>query len=531
MRIKQLIASIVTVAAMAVVGSMQQAKAQTFHADVAPIIYNNCTECHRDGEIGPGQFITYEEVSLAAGMIEYSIQSGYMPPWSPDHNYSSLLGERYLTQEQIQTVSDWIAAGKPEGDPAANPGVPDFPTGSQVGVPDLVLQMPEPYLHGGDGTEQYQVFVIPTGVDEATEVRAVEIRPGNAVIDHHALIGYVTNQNAINQAIYMDDQTEEPGYESFGDYGVEVEDDLFGGWVPGTPPLIFPPTIGKVMEPGSHLLLQMHYGEAYTDQLDQTEINIFFSSEPIEREVETYLMTPAHLTVPFHIPANEIVEFHGTLYIQNDVSLISTIPHSHLLGKHWEVFATSGDNQDTIPIIHIPDWDFHWQGIFTHPNMIHIPGGYTVHAIASYDNTVNNPNNPSNPPQDMWFGDYTTDEMYVLFLQYVMYQEGDENISFDTGTPEIEFVYENKNKLFPAWPNPSTSDVKIAFHLAEASEVSLEVFDLHGKMVATWLSCQHMPSGYHVLNNSLDELQSGTYIYKLSTERGEVLSNTLQLFR
>ena len=75
---------------------------------------------------------------------------------------------------------------------------------------------------------------------------------------------------------------------------------MFGGWVPGTPPLIFPPTIGKVMEPGSHLLLQMHYGEAYTEHLDQTEINVFFASEPIEREVETYLMTPAHLTVPFH---------------------------------------------------------------------------------------------------------------------------------------------------------------------------------------------------------------------------------------
>ena len=127
MRIKQLIASITTVAAMAVAGSLQQAKAQTFHADVAPIIYNNCTECHRDGEIGPGQFITYEEVSLAAGVIEYFIQSGSMPPWSPDHNYSSLVGERYLTQEQIQTVSDWIAAASCRRS-CSNPGVPNFPS-------------------------------------------------------------------------------------------------------------------------------------------------------------------------------------------------------------------------------------------------------------------------------------------------------------------------------------------------------------------------------------------------------------------
>jgi hypothetical protein len=29
----------------------------------------------------------------------------------------------------------------------------------------------------------------------------------------------------------------------------------------------------------------------------------------------------------------------------------------------------------------------------------------------------------------MWFGDFTTDEMYVLFLQYVEYLPGDEDIS------------------------------------------------------------------------------------------------------
>ena len=84
--------------------------------------------------------------------------------------------------------------------------------------------------------------------------------------------------------------------------------------------------------------------------------------------------------------------------------MISIIPHSHLLGKSWEVYATSSNDQDTIPLIHIPDWDFHWQGIFTYPSMVHIPGGYTIHAIADYDNTSNNPYNPNNPPQSMQFG-------------------------------------------------------------------------------------------------------------------------------
>ena len=92
-----------------------------------------------------------------------------------------------------------------------------------------------------------------------TEIAAVEIRPGNSAVDHHALIGYTDNPSVIAQAQSMDAADPNPGYESFGDYGVDVEQFLFGGWVPGTPPLEFPPTIGHLAEPWSHLLLQMHF--------------------------------------------------------------------------------------------------------------------------------------------------------------------------------------------------------------------------------------------------------------------------------
>ena len=355
---------------------------QTFHEDIAQIIYDNCTECHREGEIGPMQFTTFDEVSAQGSFIDYVIQSGQMPPWTPDHNYTSLVGERYLTDDEKQLFSDWVVAGMPEGDPAANPGLPDFADGSQVGTPDLVLEMPEPYVHAGDGTEQYQVFVLPSGLTEQKQIRAVEIRPDNSAIAHHGLLGYTSDASTIAQAIALDEATEDPGYESFGSYGVNVDDDFFGGWAPGIEALIFPPTIGKKMEPESALLLQMHYGETMAEESDQTSVNIFFAEEEVERVVESALMSPEHLTVPFYIPANQVVTFHGTMYIPGDVSVLSIIPHSHLLGQSWQVFATSGDNQDTIPMIHIPEWDFHWQGIFTYPSLLHIPEGYTIHAIA-----------------------------------------------------------------------------------------------------------------------------------------------------
>jgi hypothetical protein len=471
--------------------------------------------------------ITYDQVAENGYYIEYVTQSGYMPPWTPDHNYTTILGERYLTDEEKQTISDWVAAGMPEGDPTQNPGLPDFPEDSQIGEPDLVLTMPEPYIHGGDGLEQYQVFIIPTGVTETKEIKAVEIRPSNNSIAHHGLIGYTANPSTISAAASLDASDPDVGYESFGDYSVNVEDNLFGGWVPGSPPLIFPSTIGKLMEPGSQLLLQMHYGPTYQDELDQTSINIFFADAPISREVETYTFTPLNLTQPFYIPANEVVTFHGTKYISSDVSVISTIPHCHLIGKSWLVYATSQDNQDTIPMISIPNWDFHWQGIFTYPNLLHIPGGYTVHAIAEYDNTSSNTFNPNNPPEDMYFGDLTSDEMYVMFFQFVPYQPGDEDISISS--LEEEGIVYGESKLFPAWPNPtnSSNEITIGFSLPNSpANITLELFDINGRSIVLWLDDEPFSSGKHLIRRTLPTgMSPGSYIYKLSTADGTFSSS------
>ena len=509
-----------------------QAQTVTFHEDIAPLIYTQCTECHRDGEIAPMPFTTYEEVAAFGTFIEYVTQTNYMPPWTPDHNYSSLRGERFLTDDQKALISAWVEQGMPEGDPTNNPGLPDFPEGSQIGEPDLVLSMPEPFTHVGNMQDQYQVFVIPTGFTEPTEIAAVEIRPGNSAVDHHALIGYTDNPSVIAQAQSMDAADPNPGYESFGDYGVDVEQFLFGGWVPGTPPLEFPPTIGHVAQPGSHLLLQMHYGPSAVEQVDQTEINLFFAQEPIQREVETYIMNPEHLDGgwgSFIIPPNQVTTFHGAMPISEDMSLISITPHCHLLGKAWEVFARSQDTQDTIPLISIPDWDFNWQGIFTYPQMVHLPAGYILEAYSTYDNTVDNPFNPNDPPETMWWGDFTTEEMFVLFLQGVPYEEGDEDIVLSTPDQNTMVVYQHDN-LFPAWPNPvAQGEVKVGFHLRQAAEVTLSLYDLQGRQVQSWLTASSRPAGRHLESFSVDGLTAGTYVYQLRTSTGTVRSAQLQV--
>ena len=404
---------------------VSQSQAVTYHADVAPIIFKHCTECHRVGEIGPMPLTTYAEVFAYGEFIEYVTGTDYMPPWTPDDSYTHFVGERVLTDDEKAILSDWVALGKPEGNPTDNPGIPEFPEGSQIGAPDLVMAMAEPYTHGGDMTDQYQVFVLPADANNGLSIRALEVRPGNRNVSHHAILGLDVSGTAVN----LDAQDPDPGYESFGGFGFNAESNFFGAWVPGALTLEYPPGIGRTIPAGSDLLLQMHYGPSPIEEVDQTEINVFFSEEPIEREVETGIMGPQHLGQGFYLPANELRTYHGTMEVAADVSLLSIAPHCHLIGVTWDVFATSPNNQDTIPLISIPAWDFNWQGFFTFPTLTKVPSGYTLHGIASYDNTSSNLFNPNTPPQNVTFGEGTTDEMFFVFFDYVLYEEGDETIS------------------------------------------------------------------------------------------------------
>ena len=143
-----------------------------FNEDIAPIIYNNCTECHRPNEIGA--FLPFEDYSdvynnryLIAYAISYDDRHGepLMPPWPPDREYSTLLDERYLADQEIQLVLDWIEQDAPEGDGTEYP-MPEFPDGSTIGNPDIILEMEEPYFIAGDYEDKYRCYVLPLNNDE-----------------------------------------------------------------------------------------------------------------------------------------------------------------------------------------------------------------------------------------------------------------------------------------------------------------------------------------------------------------------------
>ncbi len=491
----------------------------TFSEHIAPIIYNNCTSCHRPGEIAPFSLTNYNEVAAWSNMIQYVTEIKYMPPWKPDKTYSHFVGESGLTDDEIQLIADWVNAGSPQGNPDLEPPLPIFPTGSQLGTPDLVLEMAEDYFIEGNNQDDYRVFVLPTGLTEDKEIAAVEFRPGNKSAVHHALLAYELN----GQAAAMDAQSPGYGYEAFGGFGVPTQGN-FTGYTPGIQTILFPEGIGTTLPVGADILIQVHYAPLPTDETDKSSLNIFFkdADDPITRELQRLLVLPFNLDdgwLSFSIPPDEVKSFHGTRAVTEDISLISVYPHSHYLGKDWEIFALTPTN-DTINIIRIEEWDFNWQGSYTFDRMKKIPEGSVIHINATYDNTTDNPYNPNYPPQTVTWGEGTSDEMYLVGMTWVPYQSGDEDIIIgeEVITDLNKVVSASESKLFLPFPNPTSGEVVLNYYLEEAQMISIELYNTQGVMVKSIVNSANYASGNHTIKFHVGQLPAGVYSIRMGNE-------------
>lgn len=489
----------------------------TFSRDIAPIIYNKCTSCHRPGEVAPFSLTSYSEAASWAPMIAYVTSIKYMPPWKADPSYNSYLRENYLSDEEIQLIADWVAQGARQGDPALEPALPEFPTGSQVREPDLVLSFAESYTHKGNNRDEYRYFVLPTGLTEDRDLVGIELRPGNSAIVHHALIW----EDVTGSAAAADAADPEYGFAESLDFLLNVLDDQFPGYVPGQRPILYSHGIAQKLHKESDLVIQMHYAPSSIDQSDSTTLNLFFAEEEATRYVKSHVMIPFGNVLtngPFFIPANQVRQFHGIYTFQEDVTLLNTSPHMHYLGKNWDIIAIK-PNGDTAKIVRINDWDFDWQGSYSFRKPMILPKGTKVHAYATYDNTSNNPANPNNPPKWMTWGENTEDEMYYLPFSWVSYQPGDEDLDFEEelSTSVGESPYLIKNKLYPIYPNPAHAEITIGYTLNKMTPINLYIVDQHGKPVKTLFKNQPHYPGYHRNNQQLTGLQSGIYFIVLET--------------
>ena len=158
----------------------------TFTKHVAPIMWQNCARCHRPGQVGPFSLLTYRDAAKRANFLVDVMVSGQMPPWKPHAGVGVFLDALRLSATETETFERWAETGCKPGDPADLPPLPQFNDGWQLGQPDVILTMPEPYQIPAEGPDIYRSFSLPFPLGQDVTINGVEFRPGNRRVAHHS---------------------------------------------------------------------------------------------------------------------------------------------------------------------------------------------------------------------------------------------------------------------------------------------------------------------------------------------------------
>ncbi len=383
----------------------------TFAKDIAPIVFQNCSDCHRPGEVAPFPLLNYEDVRKKAKTIVKVVDKRFMPPWKAEAGLQAYHDERRLSGDQIGMIKQWVEEGMKEGEAAQLPPLPKFVAGWGLGEPDVVFSLDEPYQLAAEGRDVYQCFVIPTHFTEDKYVSAVEVRPENRAVVHHAIVYTDTTGNARR----LDEAQPGPGYTTFGGVGF-IGAQWLEGWAPGNRPRPLPAGTGILIPKGADLILQVHYHKSGKPETDRTKFGIYFAKGSVTQRVRISQLAYHRLQIQ---PGDSNYVVQASLPVPANVHVLAVMPHMHLLGREMTVTATLPDGQ-TEPLVHVPDWDFNWQLSYNFKEPLKLARGSKVMMEARYDNSAQNPNNPSNPPRPVRWGEQTTDEMCIAFLVYTV---------------------------------------------------------------------------------------------------------------
>jgi hypothetical protein len=425
-------------------GGNKRGKAVTFSKDVAPIFNKQCAECHRPGESAPFSTLSYKDVRPWAKSIKEKVSNRTMPPWHADAHVGKFANDRTLSQAEIDTIVAWVDGGAAEGNPKDLPPAPKFATGWNIGTPDLVIQIPEPYTYK-PGADEYQYFDVDPKLTEDKYIARIEARPTNAKIVHHILAFIIppgtptmANMSAEERYKAMEAQMKNsPLYRDGFLMRMKPEQpvvddgcaaapsgrgggggDLLAGYAPGHNADHFPAGVVRKLPAGAKVRFQIHYSNqtlgGTTVEKDQSQIGLVFAKEP-----GTRLMTTNSIgNLFFKIPAGaENHRVTACRQLKRDTTIYAFLPHMHLRGKSMEYKAIYPDGKEE-PLMSSSKYDFAWQTNYVLKEPKKLPAGTKLMVTAYFDNSAKNKFNPD-PTKDVRYGEPTYDEMMLGFMDFV----------------------------------------------------------------------------------------------------------------
>ena len=408
--------------ALLVTASKVYPNAPTYVDDVASIINNNCVVCHREGGIGPMQFETYDQVRPWSPLIQMKVANREMPPYAYDEGIGiqELHGDWRLSQEEIDTVVEWVNTGSEYGDTDIIVQSPQLPDPNQwnfygdfgeptVVIPSVPIDIP------ASGNDLWHKHNVASGLTEDRCIKAIQVKPkGNAkTVVHHA-----------NSTVTVDG-------ERFG----MLTEYAMGKWGE-----IVPEGVCRTIPANAEIAWDIHMfpgglgatapGTIIKDNVVEIGLWLYSPEESkelaYEQDLRLYRISDqADIVIPPH-GYHMTQGFHS---FDHPVRIDSWQPHGHLRmnAASFEIFYP--DTGVTEQISQVSNWSATWHHshIYDPDFAPLIPAGAVLVLKQWYDNTADNPNNPD---PDMWVvgGSRTGDEMThawiaVTHLDEEKYQE------------------------------------------------------------------------------------------------------------
>ncbi len=391
----------------------------TYYADIKPLVDARCAGCHYEGGIAPFPLETYDDVSTHAGVAKLAIDDGLMPPWPPDDQCNQYLGDRSLSADEKALFQQWIDAGTPAGDPA-DEGAPLPDNSPRMSRVDATLPMAEPYTPT-ISPDDYRCFLIPwpskyTTTEYVTGFRAV---PGNDKVVHH-VIAFLASPDQVQTYRDLDAAEDGPGYTCFGGTGGPAREWL-GGWAPGSLGADLPDGVGIAVQPGSMIILQVHYNLIAPDPApDQTSIELKVDDAVTQVGTVQPWANPQWLSGDsMLIPAGDGDVEHNwqldpTLLSGGKPLTIHTVGlHMHRLG-HTATLSIERADGSSDCLLDIGNWDFNWQGSYALKTPVQLDPGDALRLECHWNNSPENQPIVGGTPQvprDVTWGEGTSDEM------------------------------------------------------------------------------------------------------------------------
>jgi hypothetical protein len=314
------------------------------------------------------------------------------------------------------------------------------------------------------GTDEYRCFLVDPGLTEASFLTGSQFLPQNAEIVHHAIL-YRIPPSEVEHARTVDASVPGDGWTCFGGTGLTTglggaQEGYVGGWAPGGKETLLAGIAGYPVEPGSQLVLQIHYNLLATagrpGPTDQSSVRLRL----MPGTAAVTPLTALRLPVPIELPCtpqesgplcdrsraiddlvartgaqarttvaalnalcnggrapNPGPTQHCDTRVRQAATVYSVGPHMHLLGRSFKV-ELNPDTPGATVLLDQPMFNFDDQSTRPLAAPVRINPGDTIRVTCTHDAGLRAQLPELKPlaPRYVVWGDGTSDEMCLATL-------------------------------------------------------------------------------------------------------------------